>query len=365
MLRAHVPFAARVFRRCLVLLATTTSLSASPHPLVAEARPGQVRIDDTIKREGEALVALADARARGEQVPSEFPLEWRNDFFKARPGTFVPFTLSFPAGALAEGPALLYVRVEAAGPPRARRTKAPPDYAYETIFPVRIELRPGEDQLRLRRGFAVAPGSYKVTAVLRGAPAAGGRGRSAALLERTLEVPDFWTGQLATSTIMLAERIEGLPVPVPAAELDEDPYAVGSHRIHPAATASYNRQGELVVVFLIYNPSVTRERHFDVQVDYHLFREIPGGGPRPSGAREDGPAPRPGEYYVTRTSPQRFNPAMMGPGFDPSSGAPVLAGQVVPLGTFDPGTYRLNIVVTDLLSRRSLSRDVTFAVIGS
>ncbi len=365
MLRAHVPFAARVFCRCLLLVATTTSLSASPRPLCQSTRPGNVRIDDTVRREGEALVAMADARARGEQVPSDFTLAWGNDFFKARPGTFVPFSLSFPASALAEGPALLYIRVEASGRPAAPTRPAPPAYAYETIFPVRIEHRPGDDQLRLRRGFAVAPGSYKVTVVLSGASGGRAQGRTAAILEQTLDVPDFWTGQLATSTIMLAERIEGLPVPVPAAELDEDPYAVGSHRIHPAASATYNRQGELVVVFLIYNPAVTRERHFDVQVDYHLFREVQGGDPQPAGAGVDGPAARPGEYYVTRTSPQRFNPAMMGPRFDPSSGAPVLAGQVIPLGTFDPGTYRLNIVVTDLLSRRSLSRDVTFAVIGS
>lgn len=364
MLRASVPFAARVSSRCLLFLATMTAVSASPLLFGQSTRPDTVRIDDATRRDGEALVAMADARARGERVPSDFEMEWRNDFFKARPGTFVPFTLSFPASALDEGPALLYVRVEASGPARSTRTKTPPVYAYETIFPVRLEMRPGQDQIRLRRGFAVAPGSYRLTVVLRGASAAPGRGRSAALLERTLEVPDFWTVQLATSSVILADRIDALAQPIPAAELDEDPYAVGSHRIHPAASPTFNRQAELIVVFLVYNPTVTRERHFDVQVDYHLFSEVPGGAPRPA-AREDGPAPRAGEYYVTRTSPQRFNPAMMGPRFDPSSGEPVLAGQAIPLATFDPGTYRLNIVVTDLLSRRTLSRDVTFSVVGS
>lgn len=366
MLRALVPSAARILSRCLLLLATTTALSASPQPFPQSARPGTVRIDEATRREGDALVAIADARARGEEVPSDFAMDWRNDFFKARPGTFVPFTLSFPPDALAEGPALLYVRVEAARPGKPTRSRTPPGYAYETIFPVRIEASGGDDHLRLRRGFAVAPGSYKVTVVLKGAPADRlGRRRPVALLERTLEVPDFWTPQLATSSVILARRIEGLSEAVPAAELDEDPYVVGSLRIHPAHTGTYNRQAELIVVFLVYNPTVTRERQFDVQVDYHLFRQVQGGDPRPAGARGDGPAARPGEYYVTRTSPQRFNPAMMGPQFDPTSGDPVLAGQAIPLAPFDPGTYRLNIVVTDLLSRRTLSRDVTFAVVGS
>jgi hypothetical protein len=362
MLRAPVPFAARVLRRCAVVLATTVAVSASPSPQGQSVPPAAVRIDDTLRREGEALVALADARARGERVAVDFAIDWRNDFFKARPGTFVPFTLTVPGSALPPGPALLYVRVEAAAPVRPKRSRTPPVFAYETIFPVSIPPAAGDGLVRVRRGFAVGPGSYKVTAVLRGS---GGGGRPAGLLERTLEVPDFWIPQLATSTIVLAERIEALSEPVAAAELDEDPYVVGSHRIHPAAGASYNRLAELIVVFLVYNPDVTPEHHFDVQVDYHLFREVPGTAAPSARAAGDGPAARAGESYVTRTSPQRFNPALMGPRFDPATGAPVLAGQAIPLGSFEPGKYRLNIVVTDLLSRRTLSRDVTFSVVGS
>jgi hypothetical protein len=362
MLRALVPFAARVFGCLAILLATTMPLSAFPFLGQGSVQGGKVRIDEALRREGEALVALADARARGERVPSDFTIDWRNDFFKARPGTFVPFTLTLPGSALAPGPALLYVRVEAAGPARPLRSRTPASFAYETIFPVLIEPPASDGLVRVRRGFAVDPGSYKVTAVLRGS---GGGARAAAVLERTLEVPDFWTAQLATSTIMLADRIEPLAEPIAAAELDEDPYVVGSHRIHPAAGGPYNRRGELIVVFLVYNPEVTPERHFDVQVDYHLFREVQEGVPPAGGTAPEGPAARPGEFYVTRTSPQRFNPALMGPRFDPATGAPVLAGQAIPLGSFEPGKYRLNIVVTDLLSRRTLSRDVTFSVVGS
>ena len=84
--------------------------------------------------------------------------------------------------------------------------------------------------------------------------------------------------------------------------------------------------------------------------------------PAPAAAH---PPARPGERYVARTNPQRFNPSMMGPGFDPSAGTPVLAGQGILLAGFEPGEYRLGITVTDLLSRQSLSRDVAFSVTGS
>ena len=361
-----------VFSRGALVIATIAALSVSPGAIEQSTRQGDVRIDDATRLEGEALVSLADARGRGEPVTSDFELEWTNDFFKARPGTFVPFTLTFPASALSEGAALLYVRVETAAPATTRTRRGPPAYAYETIFPIGIGPANG-DRALIRRGFAVEPGSYRVTVVMRETVAAGLRGggtagsnrRRTALLERTLEVPNFWTGELALSSVMLAERLEALNEPVPAAELDEDPYVVGSHRIHPVSSPRYNRLGELIVVFLVYNPTVGPDRHFDVQVDYHLFRQDPKGQAPQPGRRGDGPGPRPGEFYVTRTNPQRFNPSMMGPRFDPAGGAPVLAGQAIPLGDFEAGDYRLNIVVTDLLSRRTLSRDVRFAVVGS
>ena len=104
---------------------------------------------------------------------------------------------------------------------------------------------------------------------------------------------------------------------------------------------------ELIVVFLIYNPSTGADRHFDVQVDYHLYKKL-----------------REGEHYVTRTNPQRFNPSMMGAHFDPAAGQPVLAGQGIPLSSFETGEYRLGITVTDLLSRKAIARDVVFTVVG-
>ena len=323
-----------------------------------DSRRTQDRIDDALRRESDALVQLADAAASGRAVPADFALEWRNDFFKAQPGTFVPFTVSFESPQPPARLALLYVRVER----DPGRGPAPRPYAYETIFPVRLEPDDGRP-VRLTRGFAVPPGRYRIVLVLRESADDAPGSRRAGVLVRSLEVPDFWTGELATSTVMLADRLERLSAPVPADQLDEDPYAVGTNRIHVTRNRSFARENELIVAFLIYNLSVGPDKHFDAQVDYHLYRKVEGGQTPP--ARGDHPAPRPGERYVTRTNPQRFNPSMMGPQFDPASGTPVLAGQGILLTGFEPGEYRLGITVTDLLSRKSLSRDVAFTVAGS
>ena len=48
--------------------------------------------------------------------------------------------------------------------------------------------------------------------------------------------------------------------------------------------------------------------------------------------------------------------------FPPEESEPVMAGQVVPLSGFESGQYRLDVQVTDLLSGKSVSRDVSFTV---
>jgi len=327
-------------------------------------RRDQARVEEAFQREGEALAGIADAVLAGRGAPADFTLAWRNDFFKAQPGTFVPFTVTFDAFSLSSRAAMLYVRVERQGGKSVagRRGQAP---AYETIFPVRIDTAEGR-LARLTRGFAVPPGRYRVVVVVRESPQDPGdpvQARKTGALVRELDVPDFWTGELAISTVVLADRVEPLRAAIPPDELDEDPYVVGTNRIHPAAGSTFTRKQELIVVFLVYNPAVGVDKHFDVQVDYHVYRKNQGGEPS-GGTAPDGKGVRAGERYVTRTNPQRFNPSMMGPGFDPAAGTPVLAGQGILLAGFEAGEYRLEITVTDLLSRKSLLRDVAFAVVG-
>src|SRR5687767_12792228 len=226
---------------------------------------------------------------RGRRAPSDFSIDWRNDFLKAQPGTFVPFTIGLDTTIRSPNGAVLYVRVvERPLDPNRRRRTLP--FPYETIFPIEA-AQAAALPVRIRRGFAVPAGTYTVFVVLRERPLDPLKDDReplrTALLSRDVDVPDFWTGGLTTSTVILADRIEPLKDEVPAARLDENPYVIGTSRIHPAAGSVFRRAGELIVVFLIYNPSLGPDRQFDVQVDYHLYRKVPEG-----------------ERYVTRTSPQ-------------------------------------------------------------
>ena len=328
----------------------------------------QQRRDEANRREAEAVVELVERAMAGRRVASDFRMEWRHDFLKASPGTFVPFTITLDPAALTARHALMYVRVVRRGSPSStpasQEGRGEARFAFDAIFPVDLGSEPAQS-MRVTRGFAVPPGDYQVLVAVRERPAdpldPAPRELKAGVLSTDLRVPDFWTGELTTSTIMLADRIEVLPQPIPADQAFERPYVIGQNDVHVAAGRTFRRDRELIVVFVIYNPALTDSRHFDLQVDYHVFQRGPGG----DGGAPGGPPARPGERYVTRTNPQRLNRAQLGSAVDPAAGHPVLAGQGILLSAFEEGEYRLGITVTDLVSRTTVTRDVTFRVAGS
>ena len=356
----------------VLILAAVPALLAFPSTVVWAQAGGRSDEVQTQREEGEAILALADAAMAGKSVPSDFALRWQNDFVKAQRGTFVPFTLTADASRLTRPAALVYVRAirRLSLPDRRRQDRERPAdrdeaaYPVDAIFPVDLAAASGTES-RISRGFSVPPGEYDVYVVMRERVDSGGAKTrpKAAVLRQPLSVPDFRTAELTTSSVIVADRLNVLAEPVPADRLAERPYAIGRNEITPAADREFRRDEELIVVFLVYNPMVTAERQFDVRVEYHFYRKAGDGRPGEAGTAPGAhPPARAGEQYFNRTDPQRFNPALMGAAFDPGSGEPIMAGQVVPLAGFDAGEYRLDVQVVDLLSGKSLSRDVMFTV---
>lgn len=367
-------FGRRVQLLALLLSAGAVSLAF----LASPARAGQdradrrlqQRLDEANRREAEVLVNLVDSAAAGEPVPSDFSMSWRHDFLKAEVGTFVPFVLTIEGTGRRAGRALMYVRAARrrepeSRPPASERGRGRQErYAFDAIFPVAWDA--GGGRIRIARGFSVPAGEYDIYVALRerspdvGAPEGTGATDElrAGVLRRSLSVPDFWSGEFATSTVMLAERIELLARPLSADEALERPYVIGLNDVRVAFDSTFRQDGELIVVFVIYNPTLAPGGDFDVQVDYHVFRRAAAGQPDASAARE-------GERYITRTDPQRFNRRTLGPGVEVDGEHPMMAGQGILLSSLDPGEYRLGITVIDLLSGQKLARDVIFRIAGS
>jgi hypothetical protein len=165
-------------------------------------------------------------------------------------------------------------------------------------------------------------------------------------VKQSISIPDLWNGELTTSSIILAERLDPLPAPLTQQQQEERPYALGNMEIVPAPTTRFTKKNELSVFLLIYNARTNESNAPDCTVEYNFYT-IQNGV----------------EKFFNRTNPQALNAQTVPAGADPAAG--ITNGQMVPLATFPEGDYRLEIKITDKLASKSVTRDVKFSVAGS
>src|SRR5438876_597773 len=212
-----------VNRRGLAL--STAAVMILSAALVAQKRDDKKQSDQQ-KKETLDIVKLADGVAAGQPATNDFGLAWgHEDYLKATGNKeYVPFTLSFDPSKVTSGATVaLYWRVVAkdagatatltlpAGKKDDKDKKpAAPRFAYEDI-----NFLPTASA-RLSRAFTVPAGTYDVYVVLRelastqkNAPAP-----KASIIKQTLTVPDFWSLDLTTSSVIVATRIEPLNAPL-------------------------------------------------------------------------------------------------------------------------------------------------------
>ena len=190
-----------------------------PDPRCAGLRSPSARTPRTGAPAGRSGGGGAGRCAPGRPQPADFALTWHNDFLKAQTGTFVPFIVIAPRAVRASD-ALLYVRAAPHPPSSAdarqggRRPK--PSESAPPLYPGNLSGRlvgpAGADCTGVRAG-----GRYQITVVVRERERDDQRGRRrlAAVLRQPLSVPDYATGTLATSTVMLASRLTVLSEPRP------------------------------------------------------------------------------------------------------------------------------------------------------
>src|SRR5262249_28431794 len=158
-------------------------------------------------------------------------------------------------------------------------------------------------------------------------------------------VPNYTNGEFATSTVILAERVDQLPSPLPPDQQSEHPYAFGQQEIVVSPEHKFKKSQELIVLVQIYNPSLSADKKFNLEATYTFFRQ-------------DGGA----EKRFNSTEPQTFPPETMGAAFDPGGNSAIQAGQGIALQSFPEGNYRLEIKITDKLNAKVLTQNVNFTV---
>ena len=343
-------------------LATAIAL-ALPVGLVAQQKDDKKQ-GDAQKREIQSAVKLVDDVSAGQPAPNEFNLNWVTaDFLKAQGNKqYSPFVVTVDPAKVTGGNAVFYWRVvskNAPAPPpppdpkekdKKDDKKNPPkrpEFAYEDVGFIPMA---GPGPVRLTRSFTVPAGGYDVYVVVKelastqkNAPPA-----KASVIKQTITVPDFWSSDLATSSVIIAQRIDPLPAPLTPQQQVERPYALGGIEIVPVTDMKMPKKAELQTFMIIYNPKTDSMNKPDVTVEYNFYAKAGGA-----------------EKFFNKTTTQSLNAQTLPPQFDVAAGHQLQAGQGVPLASFPEGEYRLEIKVTDKIANKSLTRDVNFTVSGS
>jgi hypothetical protein len=332
--------------------------------------------DDAQKKEIQSVVKVVDDVAAGQPASNDLALTWlREDVLKAQGNKeYVPFTVSLDASKLPQGASTVafYWRVVAHGAaapePAAtagqkkddkKDNKKKQEYAYEDISFVPVSAQ--QSPMRVSRSFTVQAGTYDVFMVAK-EPTPEKQPKNAppqkmSVLKQTVTVPDFWNGELNTSSVIIAQRIDPLPAPLTPQQQADRPYALGSMEIVPAYDTKFTKKSELSTFMLVYNPKVDSANKPDVMVEYN-FCQVAAGAEPP----KPGEPCKAGEKFFNKTNPQNLNAQTLPPGFDLAQGHQLQSGQAVPLASFPEGQYRLEIKVTDKIANKTLTRDVNFSV---
>src|SRR3954453_2197959 len=346
------------------------ALSASSMVLIAQSKDDKKK-DEAQKREIQSIVKSVDDLTAGQPAANDLSLTClREDVLKAQGNKeYVPFTVSVDPSKVTGDKIAFYWRGGAQnGAPapdpgaaaggkkddkkkddkdKAKKT----DYAYEDISFVPVVA--GQNPMRISRSFTVPAGAYDIFIVAKeptpDKPPKNAPPPKMSMIKQSVDVPDFWNGDLATSSVIIAQRIDPLATPLTPQQQADRPYALGQMEIVPTFESKFTKKSELSTFMLIYNPKVDAQNKPDVNVEYNFYQKLAG---QP-------------EKFFNKTNPQNLNAQTLPPQFDLAAGHQLQSGQAVPLASFPEGDYRLEIKITDKIANKTLTREVSFTVTPS
>jgi hypothetical protein len=303
----------------------------------------------TIKAGGkdDAVASAADA----------LELAWRHDAFKAVQGKiYVPFTISYEANKSLPNNITMLVRAVKKGTPIAKDPEKTP-YEFEQLFTGDALPSAAGKPVELTRRIVVPAGDVEVYVAVQ--PAPGIEPRKGDVLVKgvarkfDLNLPDFWNGELTTSSMLLIDKIEPLKEAPTQDTIVFKPYTFTGADMSLARDVEFKKAEELTLYFHVYNPTLENKRP-DVSVEYEFLKKE-ADGDKPA-MTEDG------KKLVYNA--QKYNAQTLPAQWDPELGFQVAPGFAIPLNLFPLGEYRISIKITDNKAQKTITREVGFKVVG-
>ena len=201
---------------------------------------------------------------------------------------------------------------------------------------------------KLARVFQVGPGEYDVYVAMR--PHSLEKTKEAPfkalLIKQPVTLPDL-NADLTTSSVIILDKIEQVATPLSPAQMREQPWVMGTMQFIPSLDRQFAKTDNFGVYFQVYNQTMQNGKP-DVTIEYSFYRK--------QGTDEK---------YFNKTAPQSYNASTLPAEWNAAQGHLVSGGIEIPLGSFEPGDYRLEIKVTDNHGKKTITRDVAFSVTGA
>ena len=318
----------------------------------------EAKLDKAQQQEVQTVVKIVDDAVAGQPAPSDFPVTLQYHFQKARDQrTFMPVTIVFPQDQITNTSVVYYVRVVGRGANAAAAAdgekdakqdekKGRPEYPFEDVRFIDLKA-PENGQYRVTRAVSVPPGEFDLYLLMRERTPKDKKAAApkASLFKQTVTVPNFWSEELMTSSIILSNKAEQLNAPPSEADMAANPYVFGMTRLTPSLDNKFSKKDELSIIFLIYNTAAAQGGKPDVKVEYN-FHQKTGTG----------------EKFFNRTEPQSFNAQTLPPQFDAAAGHQLVGGLSIPLASFPEGDYRLEIKITDVAGNKTKTESVNLSI---
>jgi hypothetical protein len=175
------------------------------------------------------------------------------------------------------------------------------------------------------------PGRYRLNLVLKDVQS-GNQGT----LEKAIVVPGFDDETLASSTLILSDKIEK----VATKDIGKGQFVIGSTKVRPSVNETFKKSDNLGFYVQFYNLEADEKTHRpDAMINIELMKagDPPGSKPvfEASEKAEDVPGANPQQLTVEH---------------------------VLPLASLAPGRYTLNVKMTDHLASKSITPTASFTV---
>ena len=176
----------------------------------------------------------------------------------------------------------------------------------------------------------LAPGMYRLELVVKDLV-----GETMGTYRTAMRVPEFDDEALAASSLILADKIERVPV----RSLGTGQFVIGSSKVRPRIDVAFKRNERMGIYMQIYNLGQSEETSGPMgNVTYQIVR-----------------LDNPGELLLNFTEDvSKIRGA---------SSRQVVIEKLLPLQSLEPGDYRLSLLVQDDIKNESLAPTTTFKVL--